>query len=149
VHIEAERLELYALGELPEDASGAIESHLKSCVDCGVQFEESRAAIGQWAPDDQPEFKGPEKRKNPRVTTDDAALLTVLQPERSARVKIRVIEASKDGMKLLIPHQVITGSIVQIHVRDLFIMAEVRYCIPKAQEFHAGVKIQDVFPATG
>jgi anti-sigma factor ChrR (cupin superfamily) len=147
VHIEEERLELYALGELPEEASGAVESHLKSCVACGVQFEESRAAIGQWTPTD--EFKGPEKRKGRRVATDDPALLTVLQPERSARVEIRIVEASKDGMKLLIPNKVITGAIIQIHVRDLFIMAEVRYCIPKGAKFHAGVQIQDVFPACG
>src|SRR5271165_5115804 len=79
VHMETEHLELYALGALPEDLSVAVESHLKTCVDCGVRFEESRAAIGEW----QPAYAGPEKRRHPRVVTDDPAVLTVLQQEPS------------------------------------------------------------------
>jgi hypothetical protein len=34
-------------------------------------------------------------------------------------------------------------------VRDLFIMAEVRYCLRAGPTFQVGVQIQDVFPAAG
>lgn len=146
VHMQADHLELYALGALPEEFSEAVESHLKSCVDCGVRFEESRAAIGDW----QPGYMGREKRRHPRVATDDPAVLTtVLQLEPSPRLKIRILDASKQGLKLLVPHELMRGTVVQIHVRDLVILAEVRHCRPAGKAFHAGVMIQDVFPAAG
>lgn len=150
MHMQADHLELYALGELSEDLSTAVESHLKTCVDCGIQFEESRLSIGQWvALADEPGYFGPENRKSPRVATDDPAVLTVLKPERSPRIKMRIVDASKEGMKLQVPRELMTGTIVQVHVRDLFILAEVRYCIAAGKAFHAGVQIHDVFPACG
>jgi len=145
VHMQAEHMELYALGALPEELCVAVESHLKTCVDCGVRFEESRATMGEW----QPVYKGPEKRKHPRVATDDPAVLTVLQQDPSPRFKTRILDASKHGLRLLVPHQLMRGAAVQIHVRDLFILAEVRHCRAVGKAFHAGVMIQDVFPAVG
>jgi hypothetical protein len=150
VHVEADHLELYALGELPAELSAAVESHLKTCVDCGVQFEESLLGIGQWvAQAEESEYDGPEKRKTPRVATDDPAVLTVLKPERSPRIKIRILDASKEGLKLELSNELMIGAIVQVHVRDLFILAEVRYCIPAGALFRAGALIHDVFPASG
>jgi len=140
--METEHLELYALGALGEDLSVAVESHLTNCVDCGVRFEESRAAIGDW----QPSYSGPEKRKHPRVVTNDPAVLTVLQQEPSPHFKTRILDASKQGLKLQVPHELMRGTVVQIHVRGLFILAEVRHCRPAGKTFHAGVQIQDVFP---
>jgi hypothetical protein len=147
VHLQAERLELYALGELTEELSGVVESHLKACVPCGVQFEEARATIGQWIPNDP--YNGPERRKGRRVATDDPAVLTVLDPRQSRRTRMRIVDASKDGLKLLVPIELVRGAVVQIHVRDLFIMAEVRYCLSAGPTFQIGVQIQDVFPAAG
>lgn len=150
VHMQANHLELYALGELPADISGIIESHLESCVDCGIQFEESRATIGMWSEElEKPEYKGPEHRKSPRLETDDPAVLTLIRPERPSRVGIRILDASREGLKLSTPCELETGSFVQVHVRELFILAEVRYCIPAAEGFYAGVQIYDVFPACG
>lgn len=146
MHMQADHLELYALGELPDDLSSAIECHLKSCGDCGDQFEGSRLTIGQWiALADEPAYFGPENRRSPRVATDDPAVLTVLKPEQSARIKIRIVDASKEGLKLLVPRELMRGMIVQVHVHGFFILAEVRYCVPAGEDFHAGVQIQDVF----
>ena len=145
MHMQAEHLELYALGALPEDLSVAVEAHLKICVDCGVRFEESRATIGEW----QPGYTGREKRRHPRTATNDPAVLTVLQHGPGSRTKIRILDASKQGLKLLVSRELLRGTMVQIHVRDLFILAEVRYCRAAGKAFHAGVMIQDVFPAAG
>jgi hypothetical protein len=146
----ADHLELYALGELPEDLSAIVESHLKVCVDCGIQFEESRVTIGQWVVlADGPDYAGPENRRSPRVETDDPAVLTVLKPEQLPRIKMRILDASTGGLRLQLPGQLMTGTIVQVYVRELFILAEVRYSIPAGAFFHAGVQIQDVFPACG
>ena len=111
--------------ELPEDLSSAIECHLKNC-----------------------DF-GPEKRKSPRVATDDPAVLTVLKPEQPSRLKIRIVDASKEGLRLLVPRELMRGMIVQVHVHGFFILAEVRYCIAAGEGFHAGVQIQDVFRVAG
>ena len=151
MHMQADHLELYALGELSEDLSTAVESHLKTCVDCGIQFEESRLSIGQWvALADEPGYFGPENRKSPRVATDDPAVLTILKPERSPRIKIRIVDASKEGLKLMVPRELMTGAIVQVHVRDLFILAEVRYCIAgRHRRSTPAFKSTDVFRACG
>jgi hypothetical protein len=141
VHMQADHMAQYALGELPADQSRIVESHLQSCVDCGIQFEQSLQNIGQ--------YNGPEQRKSPRVSTDDSAVLTVLKPERSERTPIRIVNTSKEGMRLAVPRELMTGSIVQVHVRDVFILAEVRYCNRGDSSFYAGVRIHDVFPATG
>lgn len=150
MHTEAEHLELYALGELPADLCAAVESHLQTCVACGMRFEESRATIGEWvALADEPDFWGPEKRLHPRVKADEPAVLTVLKPEPSHRIKMRILDASREGLKLLVPQELLRGSLVQLYFRDLFILAEVRNCRPAGTAFHAGVRIQDVFPAAG
>jgi hypothetical protein len=146
VHMLADHLELYALGELSGDLSAVVASHLKVCAECGIQLEESRAAIGQWvALADGPDYFGPENRKSPRVATDDPAVLTVLKPEHSPRITMRIVDTSTGGLKLQLPRELMTGTIVQVRVRERFILAEVRYCIPDASHFHAGVRIQDVF----
>jgi PilZ domain/Putative zinc-finger len=141
----ADQLELYALGELPEDISAVVESHLQVCVECGIQVEESRVTIGQCVAADEPEYAGPEKRKGSRVATDDPAFLTILKPERSPRITMRIVDTSIGGLKLQLHRQLMAGTIIQVRVRELFILGEVRYCIPDDSHFHAGVRIQDVF----
>jgi len=118
----------------------------QSLRDCGVQVEESRVTIGQWvALADEPNYVGPEKRKSPRAATDDPAVLTVLKAEHSPRITMRIVDTSSGGLKLELPRELMTGIIVQVRVGELFILAEVRYCIPDARHFHAGVRIQNVF----
>jgi hypothetical protein len=133
VHMQADQQ--YALGELPEDLSSAAESRLH-----GIQYP--------WIAT-PPAYTGPENRKSPRIATDDPAVLTVLKPDRSPRIKMRILDSSKEGMKLQLPQQLMTGTIVQVHVRDLFILAEVRYSRRVGSTFHSGVQIHDVFPACG
>jgi hypothetical protein len=102
--------------------------------------------IGQWvALTDEPNYVGPENRESPRIATDDPAVLTVLKPDHSPRITMRIVNSSAGGLKLELPRQLMTGAIVQVRVRELFILAQVRYCIPDAKLFHAGVQIQDVF----
>jgi len=148
MHMQAEHLELYALGELSEDLAGIVESHLKECVACGIQFEESRVTIGQWVALEDA-HRGRERRRSPRTATNDPAVLIVLKPELSTRTRIRILDASKEGLKLEVPHGLMRGMVVQVNVRDLFILAEVRHCRAYGTGFHAGVLIQDVFPAAG
>jgi len=134
-----DHLKLYAFGELPEDLSAVVASHLEVCEDCGTH-------VGPWAAlADEAEYDGPENRKSARVATDDPAFLTILKPERSPRITMRIVDTSTGGLRLQLSRQLMTGTIIQVRVRELFILAEVRYCIADDQLFHAGVQIQDVF----
>ncbi len=126
--MQAEHLELYALGELPQELS-----------------EESCAITGRW-PFAEDEHPGREKRRGPRVATDDPAVLTILEPRQPGRMNMKVVDASKQGLKLLVPSELVRGAVVQIRVRDFFIMAEIRHCHAAGSAFHVGVQIQDVFP---
>ncbi len=146
MHTQTDHLKLYALGELPQELVGQVETHLKECVECGIQFEESRVSMGQGVTLET-EYK--ERRKGPRMATNDPAVLIVLKPELSTRTKVRILDASREGLKLEVPRELMRGMVVQVNVRDLFILAEVRYCRAVGDAFHAGVHIQDVFPAAG
>lgn len=146
MHTQTDHLELYAAGELPEELVGQVETHLRECVECGIQFEESLVSMGQWM---TAETEHEERRKCPRMATNDPAVLIVLKPVLSMRTKVRILDASRDGLKLEVPSELMRGSVVQVNVRDLFILAEVRYCRAVDGRFHAGVHIQDVFPAAG
>lgn len=146
MHTQTDHLELYALGELPEELAGRVEKHLKECVACGIQFEESRVSIGQWM---ALETAYKERRKSPRMATNDPAVLIVLKPELSTRTKARILDASKDGLKIEVSRELMRGMVVQVNVRNLFILAEVRYCHAVGGGYHAGVHIQDVFPSVG
>jgi PilZ domain-containing protein len=150
LHVKAAYLRPYALGQLPAELAIIIDFHLRMCVPCGIQFRETRASIGHPFPGSQ-KFKrfGEERRKSIRVPTDDPAVLTILQPEASGHINARVLDASMEGLRLSIPRELMRGTVVQVHLRDLFILAEVRYCRMADGGFHAGVLIRDVFPASG
>ncbi len=72
--------------------------------------------------------------------------MTVLHPLSPDRTDIRIIEVSKRGLKLLVPHFVQSHSIIQVRVNGVIALGEVRYCAPAAAGFHAGLSIQDVVP---
>jgi hypothetical protein len=75
-------------------------------------------------------------------------VLTLIS-KKPSRVGVRILDASREGLKLGVPCELAVGSFVQVQVRELFILAEVRYSIPAAEGFYSGVQIYDVFPACG
>jgi anti-sigma factor ChrR (cupin superfamily) len=140
-HPGADHLKAYTLRQLPSGHSIIVDFHLRMCGSCSIQLQEIRASIGHWT--------GVEKRKSVRVPTNDDAVLTVLGPEPSGHIDTRILDTSKEGLKLFIPRELMTGAVAQIHLRNLFILAEVRYCRSFGTGFHAGVLIQDVFATSG
>ena len=148
-HPEADHLKAYALRQLPRGHSIIVDLHLRMCASCGIQLQEIRASIGHWTGVEKLPRFGAENRKSVRVPTDDLAVLTILRPEPSGHIDARVLDTSKEGLKLFTPREMLKGAVVQIHLRDLFILAEVRYCRSFGTGFHAGVLIQDVFATSG
>jgi hypothetical protein len=145
-HPDACYLKAYALGQLLRGHLIIVDLHLQMCASCGIQLQEIRASIGHWTGVEKLPRFGAENRKSVRVPTDDLAVLTILRPEPSGHIDTRVLDTSKEGLKIFIPRELLKGAVVQIHLRDLFILAEVRYCRSFGTGFHAGVLIQNVFP---
>jgi hypothetical protein len=148
-HPETDHLRAYALRQLPREHSIIVDFHLLMCAYCGIRLQEIRTSIGHWTGVEKLPRFGAENRKSVRVPTDDLAVLTVLRPEPSGHIDTRVLDTSKEGLKLFIPCELLKGTVVQIHLRDLFILAEVRYCRSFGTGFHAGVLIQDIFATSG
>ena len=86
------------------------------------------------------------RRDGPRMPTNDPASMIQLNPLRTTRSEIRVLDVSKGGLKLQLPEAVDIGTVVHIRMKHLLVTAEVRYCVAASGGFSAGVQIQDIFP---
>jgi hypothetical protein len=70
--------------------------------------------------------------------------MKVLQPVGPS-TQIRVLDISRSGLKISVPEPLAPGTVIQIHMKAAVAFAEVRFCAPQGEEFHAGVRFQDVF----
>jgi hypothetical protein len=85
-----------------------------------------------------------ERRTRARFPTDDAARMEVVQPLGAKAAEVRILDVSKDGLKLRVPDSLRPGSIVQIYLKSALVVAEVRYCVQADLGFYAGVQLQSV-----
>jgi hypothetical protein len=147
MHISAKDLELYLLGQLTEDRTSVIAHHVSGCETCSKQLEETKAFVGRMRELSQqlghthPE----ERRRYPRISIDNPARLRVLQPVVLAQEDIRILDTSREGLKLVTKRPIDLGALVQIRLNNLVILAEVRHCQRHGEVYHAGVAIQDSF----
>lgn len=61
------------------------------------------------------------------------------------QVQGHLLNASEDGMKLLVPQPLEPGSVIQVRSQKRFVLAEVRYCVAHADKFAIGVEVTAVF----
>ena len=92
------------------------------------------------------ESEGPERRRSHRISADDPAVMRVVRPDCSELSNVRVLDVSKEGFKLLVSQPLDPASTVQIRLNTVIVLAEVRYCVPCGEGYHAGVLILDAFP---
>jgi hypothetical protein len=86
-----------------------------------------------------------ERRRNRRVPSNDPAQIKLIPPTVSEPMEARILVVSKDGFKVEVPQLLEPGTTVQIIMKRIIAIAEVRYCIRVDQRYHAGVSIQDAF----
>ena len=87
-----------------------------------------------------------ERRRAIRISVDDPAEMRVISPDCSDLSNVRVLDVSKEGFKLLVPKPLNPGATVQIRMKTVIALAEVRYCVLCSDGYHAGVLILDAFP---
>ncbi|HLX44816.1 MAG TPA: PilZ domain-containing protein [Bryobacteraceae bacterium] len=150
MHVGDEDLEMYILESLPLREQSAITSHLGSCATCQGKLVESVRFAGKIAALKQAGEKGgKDQRRFTRIATDMAASIRMLSPASSGRAHARVLDTSRDGLKLRVPEFLHPGATIQVRVTDTVAFGEVRYCQPAGSAFHVGVQIRDSFPAPG
>ena len=69
----------------------------------------------------------------------------VLHPLSTARIDVRVLDVSKDGLRLRVPEFLQPGSVIQVRLESSIALGEVRYCRAAHGGFDAGIQLQDVF----
>jgi hypothetical protein len=86
---------------------------------------------------------GAEKRRERRFVTNDPAFLHSHFLTLDI-TPVQVLDVSRQGLKLHIGRQFLTGSEIQVKLKDLFVLGEIRYCFRVGSFFLAGILVEDV-----
>jgi hypothetical protein len=148
MHISDEDLELFLIARLPAHQLSVVESHLSNCSSCTSRLSELagltfriRMLSRRFG-----KYEGAERRGEHRIPADEPGQMQTFSPFSPTKVPIRIIDLSRNGLKVRTPQPVDPGSIVQVRIREAVVLGEVRYCVAAGAEFDAGIHIQDVFP---
>jgi hypothetical protein len=87
---------------------------------------------------------GAEKRREPRFVTNQTAFMQSLNPRNLSRMSVQVLDVSRQGLKLRITQHVLTGSEIQVELKDLFVLGLIRYCVQVGSFFLVGILVEDV-----
>jgi hypothetical protein len=87
---------------------------------------------------------GAEKRREPRFVTNEPAFMHSLNPLNMSLTPVQVLEVSRQGLKLRMGRQIRIGSEIQVKLKDLFVLGEIRYCVQVGSFFLAGILVEDV-----
>ena len=97
--------------------------------------------IGTTQPNNPP---GAERRRVRRLVTNDPAIIHSLNSLSPDFTAVKVLDVSRQGLKLRIGRQFLTGSEIQVKLKDLFVLGKIRYCVQVGSCFLAGILVEDV-----
>ena len=87
---------------------------------------------------------GTEKRREPRFVMNEPAFMQSLNPLNLSLMSVQVLDVSGQGLKLRIAQHVLTGSEIQVELKDLFVLGLIRYCVQVESLFLVGIPVEDV-----
>jgi hypothetical protein len=82
--------------------------------------------------------------REPRFVTNEPAFMQSLNPLNLGLKSVQVLDVSRQGLKLRITQHVLTGSEIQVELKDLFVLGLIRYCVQVGSFFLAGILVEDV-----
>src|SRR5216684_8965702 len=85
-----------------------------------------------------------ERLRERRFVTNDPAIIHSLNSLSPDFTPVQVLDVSRQGLKLRIGRQFLTGSEIQVELKDLFVLGEIRYCVRVGSFFLAGILVEDV-----
>jgi hypothetical protein len=145
-HIEEKDLELYLKAQLSDESIAAFEAHLGGCKECVNRLAEQDKCLWYLAELSAGDSAGDgDKRRYPRVVTDEAAALQVINPFSVDSWDVRIVNVSKGGLRTYTPNNLLPGSLLKIKMRYSVACGDVRYCVRADNGFYAGVRLHDYF----
>ena len=145
-HVRDEELERYFWERLEKGRTLALESHLAECEACAtklssvaffdqlVELSRKQAASAQI-----------EKRREPRISTQDPGVLQKINPFSPDRLSIQIVDISKGGMKVNMASALEPGTMVKVRLKSVLVFGEVRHCRTVNNSYHSGIQLYDAF----
>ena len=135
------------IGRLNAVRSQRVESHLARCGACASRLPEAVHFARQLADFHRRATPGSssERRREPRIATNDPAKLRLLHPFSLERLDIRIVNVPKTGLGFRVPRLIELRTVVQVRLQRAMILGEIRFCVQTDTDFRVGVAIQDVF----
>lgn len=145
-HVHESELELYLKDQLSKESLAAMDAHLRSCQACAGKLAEQDKCLWYLSEltNDEVAREG-ERRRHPRVATNDPASLQVLNPFSDDIWAVRILDVSKSGLRAHTPINLPAGSLIKVRMHYSVACGDVRYCIPADDGFYAGVRLHDYF----
>ncbi|MBZ5673255.1 MAG: PilZ domain-containing protein [Acidobacteriia bacterium] len=145
-HVHESELELYLKDQLSRESLATIDAHLRSCQACSGKLAEQDKCLWYLAELSSNENYGNgERRRHPRLATDDPASLQVLNPFSDDAWEVRIVDVSRSGLRTLTTKRLLPGSLVKVKMQYSVACGDVRYCIPADNGFYAGIRLHDYF----
>src|SRR5262245_6833560 len=85
-----------------------------------------------------------DRRREPRYSIQDPVKITVLLPPELTEVDGHATDLSKDGIGVLVDHEIKAGSIIEVILRTTSIIGEVRDCQAINGRYRLCVSITDM-----
>ena len=81
----------------------------------------------------------------PRIETEGDAIIQRINPFSADRLNVRILDVSKEGMRLGSPYFLEPGTALIIRIQNTVAFGEVRHCRMIGGSYHAGVELQGGF----
>jgi hypothetical protein len=89
-----------------------------------------------------------DRRSDGREACEGDTVIDVLSPQPRSAVQARILDVGESSLKLSVPFFLSPGSLIRIHMTGSKANGEVRYCTAEGAEYHVGIKVEEVAPAT-
>jgi PilZ domain len=85
-----------------------------------------------------------ERRREPRIPTDAPAFVLVLNPVGYERRPARVLDISRNGLKIRSGDFLPPGALIFVRFGGMHVVGTVRYCVGEGPDFQMGVEISQM-----
>ena len=145
-HAEEKDLALYLKDQLSLESLAALDAHLEGCQSCADKLVEQDKCLWYLPELSSAEVApGGERRRHPRVVTNDPASLQILNPFSATIWDVRIIDVSLEGLRTHTSKSLAPGSLIKVRMHYSVACGDVRYCIPADTGYYAGIRLHDYF----
>ena len=86
-----------------------------------------------------------ERRRHPRHSLEGEVVVTILSPRLWPEIPGSILDASKDGIAVLVDQTIPSGCMVKIRAKGSVIIGEVRHAVPVSYRYRIGVAVIEMY----